>query len=121
MPQASFHIIFNDNALEDKYHKGKPDDEYFKGGICGILQNRMFVLPDGKVSVCEQLYWQPQFIIGDLKTQTLCEIWNSDKAKSLFKLNKNMFKNSACFECKAIDLCNKKHHKCFVKITRWRN
>ena len=36
--------------------KGKPNDQCFKGGSCGILENRLFVLPDGKVTLCEQLY-----------------------------------------------------------------
>ena len=116
--QARFQIIFSDEALQDKFQKGKPSDDYFVGGTCGFLKNRMFVLPDGKVSACEQLYWHPQFIIGDLRKQSLCEVWNSDKALSLFQLNKDLFRNSACFDCKAIDLCNKKHHRCFVKVIK---
>ena len=115
---SDINIIFSDEPLRDKYNKGKPEDEYFEGGTCGILQNRMFVLPDGKVSVCEQLYWHPQFIIGDLKKQSLCEIWNSDKSLSLFNMCKDLFKNSSCFKCKALEICNKKHHKCFVKVIK---
>lgn len=44
-------------------------------------------MPDGKVTICEELYWHPHFIIGDLKKQTLKEIWNSQKAKDIFILN----------------------------------
>lgn len=36
-----------------------------------MLKQLAFVLPDGKVSACEQLYWHPQFIIGDLKNNLL--------------------------------------------------
>lgn len=65
-------------------YKGKPNDQCFKGGSCGILENRLFVLPDGKVTLCEQLYWHPQFILGDLKEQTLAEIWQSPRANGVF-------------------------------------
>ena len=72
-------------------YKGKPNDQCFKGGSCGILENRLFVLPDGKVTLCEQLYWHPQFILGDLKEQTLAEIWQSPRAKALFEWDKLSF------------------------------
>ena len=51
-----------------------------------MLKQLAFVLPDGKVSACEQLYWHPQFILGDLKEQTLAEIWQSPRAKALFEM-----------------------------------
>lgn len=119
MPQADFQIIFSDDAILDKYKKGKPEEESFMGGTCGILKSNLFVLPDGKVSVCEQLYWHPQFIVGDLRKQSLSEVWNSDKAKTLFYLKRELYKEkSICNKCQAFDLCNKKHHKCFVKIIK---
>lgn len=112
-------IIYSDDVLENKYHKGKPEDDYFRGGSCGFLKENMFVLPDGKVSVCEQLYWHPKFIIGDLKKQSLCEIWNSDKALKLLELNKTFLREkSTCYQCKALNICNKKRHKCIVKIIK---
>lgn len=119
IPHAKFTIYVSDEALEDIYQKGKPSDECFKGGACGILNNRLFVLPDGKVSICEQLYWHPQFIIGDLSKQSLCEVWNSPKALALFKMGKESFnKQSYCSQCKAFDYCNKQHRRCFVKVIK---
>lgn len=105
--------------LNEHLKDGKPTDEYFVGGTCGILQNRAFVLPDGKVSICELMYWHPQFIIGDLKKQSIQEVWNSSKAKELFCMHRKMFrKQSSCHNCKVLDFCNQKHRRCFVKIIR---
>ena len=118
-PKAEIPIIFSDDVLQDKYKKGNPEDENFIGGSCGFLKNNLFVLPDGKVSVCEQLYWHPQFIIGDLRRQSLCDVWNSDKAQALFNLKSELiYGNGACKRCNAIELCKKRHHKCFVKIIK---
>lgn len=119
IPNAKFSIYVSDDVLEDIFQKGTTHDECFKGGTCGILNNRLFVLPDGQVSVCEQLYWHPQFIIGDLNKQTLCEVWNSPKAHALFKIERESFsKQSYCTQCKAFDACNKQHRRCFVKVIK---
>ena len=93
-------------------YKGKPNDQCFKGGSCGILENRLFVLPDGKVTLCEQLYWHPQFILGDLKEQTLAEIWQSPRAKALFEMGQTQFReNSACTKCHIFEFCIPKLRK----------
>lgn len=77
-----------------------------------------YILPDGKVSICEQLYWLPQFIIGDLRKQTFEEIWNSQKALDLFNMERSLFKKSPCLSCKIIDVCNKRHRRCIVKTIK---
>lgn len=119
LPKAEFKIICSDEILNEHLKDGKPTDEYFVGGTCGILQNRAFVLPDGKVSICELMYWHPQFIIGDLKKQSIQEVWNSSKAKELFCMHRKMFREqSSCHNCKVLDFCNQKHRRCFVKIIR---
>ena len=98
IPDAGFAIYFSDEALNFCAYDGKANDKYFKGGSCGMLTNRMFILPDGKVSICEQLYWHPQFIIGDLTKQTIPEVWNSPKALALFNRKHEVFrKESRCY------------------------
>lgn len=117
--RANFTIYYSEEALHDGFRKGKPDDECFNGGACGILQERLFVLPDGKVSVCEQLYWHPQFIIGDLNHQTISEAWNSPKAIEIFEQKKEMFRqNSKCHDCRLLESCNNRHRRCFVKVIK---
>ena len=61
LPKAEFKIICTDEILNEHLKDGKPTDEYFVGGTCGILQNRAFVLPGDKGSICEQMYWHPQY------------------------------------------------------------
>lgn len=119
IPKAKFKVYLSSEALDEKFHIGEIEDECFNGGSCGILNNRLFVLPDGKVSICEQLYWHEQFIIGDLRKQSLEEVWNSDKAFDLFNMHRKLFeKESPCAKCKIIDSCNQKHRRCFVKTMK---
>lgn len=119
IPDKGCTIYVSDEAIEEIYKKGKPNDQCFKGGSCGILENRLFVLPDGKVTLCEQLYWHPQFILGDLKEQTLAEIWQSPRAKALFEMGQTQFReNSACTKCHIFEFCRKNHRRCLVKVIK---
>lgn len=119
MPKSNVTILISDQVLGEEFYKGKCSEPYFKGGRCGVLERSLFVLPDGKVTICEQLYWHPQFIVGDLKTQSLEEIWRSEKAVSMF-LRKNEFYNreSSCLQCQAFESCNDNRKKCWTAIQR---
>ena len=119
MPQAKITIYVSDEALTEAFQQGASDAPNFRGGSCGILQNRMFVLPDGKATLCEQLYWHPDFIIGDLTKQTFEEIWNSEKAKKIFNAEHALRRQeSPCTACKAYDFCKKHRRKCVVKVMK---
>lgn len=119
IPDSPFKIYLSTEALNDSFRKEKASDGCFSGGACGALSNRFFILPDGKVSICEQLYWHPQFIIGDLKVQSIEEIWNSDKAIELFNHSRGVLEDgNPCGNCKILDFCSKKHRRCVVKVIK---
>jgi radical SAM protein with 4Fe4S-binding SPASM domain len=119
LPSAKIKIIFSAEALNEKFRVESPKKDCFNGGSCGILQNRMFILPDGKVSICEQMYWHKDFIIGDLKTSSVEEVWNSQRALQLFNLSKSLFRDSSpCKKCTHFDDCNAKKRRCVVKVIK---
>lgn len=118
-PKSPFKIYFSDEPLTEKYRSFTPDAECFTGGSCGILNNRMFVLPDGKVSVCEQMYWHKDSIIGDLKYQSIEEVWSSMSAWNFFNQElSNLSSQSKCFDCPHSIDCRLKHRKCIVKTSK---
>ena len=119
VPNSPFEVFVNDDALKNPFRQGQCSDPYFEGGQCSVLQSKCFVLPDGKVSICERLFWHPQFIIGDLTTQSFEEIWQSEKAKSLFFLKQEYFrKESFCSQCGNFDFCNENHRRCWVRVIK---
>ncbi len=78
----------------------------------------MFILPDGKVTICEELYWNPHFIIGDVTKQSLEEVWNSKEAKGLFYLKQERISiESACSDCESYKECRGTN----VKQICWRD
>lgn len=119
IPKVSFPTYITKTALERKYRQGRETDACFDGGKCGILCHRCFILPDGKVTPCEQLYWHPQFIVGDLKKESLKEIWQSPRAKSIFSMGKEQYRNkSRCKSCNNVDTCSSNHRKCWIRVIR---
>ena len=119
IPQANITIYVSDEALVEPFRQGEDSVPYFKGGSCGILQNRLFVLPDGKATLCEQLYWHPDFIVGDLAKQSFEEVWNSEKAKRIFSGEYFTRKGGKqCSQCKVHDFCKQNRRRCVVKVMK---
>lgn len=87
------------------------------GGICGMLQDRMVILPDGKVTACEELYWHPRYIIGDLTSNSISEIWQSNEVISLLNPKKESL-SGHCSVCEQFSECTNLRNRCPVK-TIW--
>lgn len=84
--------------------------------LCSANLNALYILPDGKVTICEELYWHPRFLLGDLHDQSIEDIWNSEKAKNLFFLKQSDIQDSSpCKTCEDFSTCKKYLHTC------WRN
>lgn len=83
---------------------------------CSANISSCFILPDGKVTLCERLYWNGKFIIGDLKKDTLVNIWKSPKAIFLYELEKYIDEKSPCFSCVGKKECYGKNKRCLVNV-----
>lgn len=102
-----------------KYFSCDKGSEYFVGPRCSANVSNLFILPDGKVTVCEQLYWSPYFIIGDLNVQGIEEIWKSDKSLSLAYPKRSDFTESSnCKRCKIFDECIGFSNRCYADIIK---
>ncbi|NOR46052.1 MAG: radical SAM protein, partial [Candidatus Delongbacteria bacterium] len=122
--------IFNKARKKIKYFK-EPDrfgccwgettasdsiQDYMDRSLCSAYRLGFVVLPDGKVTGCEELYYDKDFIIGNLKKQTIMEIWNSNKRKNLLQPLQNQFsKDSPCKYCDEIYFkeCNEIKGRCW--------
>ena len=106
-------------AQQRKYFVSKNGSRSFEGSRCSANYSNLFILPDGKVTICEQLYWNPRFIIGDLNKQSIQEVWNSPKALSLaFPKKEDFREKSACRSCKLFDDCMEFPNRCIADILK---
>lgn len=89
--------------------------------ICNANSYSMSILANGLCTVCEMLYDNPTFLIGDLKKDTLSSIWNSEKALELYRLKQdNAPKDSPCASCHSFSDCRNKLDKrvCYVDVAK---
>ncbi|WP_158963312.1 radical SAM/SPASM domain-containing protein [Myroides fluvii] len=91
--------------------------ENFKNrGICSANNSQLFILPDGNVTICEELYWNNHFLIGNVKEQSIQEIWNSTSALVLKSIPQDELKpDSPCKTCEEYEEC-----KLSMKQICWR-
>ena len=119
IPCSSFPVLLNTPAINREFYYCTTGSEDFKGVKCSALNSHLFVLPDGKVTICEQLYWDPRFITGDLTRNSISEVWNSPEAQKLANLKREDMKDSSpCRKCGLFDPCFSRRNRCWADIVK---
>lgn len=117
--RVDFPIIFSGLNKEDRQSPSKTWTEFNERSICSGNYLHLFVLPDGKVTICEELYWHPKFIVGNILEQSLSEIWNSEVALNLYYLEQSQISDeSPCKTCKEYETCRIPKQVCYRDIVR---
>lgn len=119
IPYSRFPIFLNHPAINREFNYCTTGSGDFKGVRCSALNNHLFILPDGQATICEQLYWHPQFLVGNVSTNSISEVWNSDAAKSILNLKRDdIQKDSPCKECRLYETCFSMNNRCWVDIIK---
>lgn len=113
------------NKLDDKGYQLKRcatvEDFVTKNVICLANSTVVSILANGKCSVCEMLYEHPEFILGDIRTDSMHSIWNSSKALNLYSPPQQQIdRNSPCHSCKVFEACKQSFGKrvCYMDIKK---
>lgn len=91
-------------------------EDIFEGrAVCNAGRFSLTLLPNGEVSICEQLNYSPEIILGDLRTQTIMEFWHSEKVKNWLSCPPREYfdKDSPCYWCEEAN-----YQKCHQLISR---
>lgn len=81
--------------------------------VCEIGTRALDVMPDGSVSRCHYLPGVPQMIVGSLRTQSLMDVWTSDRLTAMSRPGRDVFGDSACGNCEGHSSCNARG-RCYV-------
>lgn len=95
----SFDVEKRSGVKLDK-NKGQYSDNAKQKDICTYIFYAMAINSDGTVSACCP-DWNQELIVGDLKSNSLKEIWNSQKMNNLRgqHLEGDRIKNKVCSDC----------------------
>lgn len=88
--------------------------DFSKRAACSANTTSFLVLPDGKVTYCEQTYWNPNFLMGDLTKQSIMEMWNSEHAKQMWHFSQeSLQEGNPCKTCADFENCRHGKGACF--------
>ena len=117
--KVSFPIIYSGLNNDDTHSSIKTWTKFNERSICSGNYFQLFILPDGKVTICEELYWHPKFIVGNILEQSLDEIWNSEAALNLYHLGQSQISDeSPCKTCNDFEACRIPKQVCYRDIVR---
>lgn len=117
VPNVKYKVQYSNELLDRNFCNYKAGESF--GLICSALRFQMFVLPDGKVTICEQLYWDSRFIIGDLTSSSIEEVWNSPEAMLLINLKSEKIQDaSSCKRCDFQEKCYGSCRRCWIDVQR---
>lgn len=105
--------------INKRYYSDKGSSKKFHGVASFVLSSRLFILSDGNVTICEQLYWNSHFIIGDVQRTNLKDIWQSQEALYLCNLSRqDIGQHNKCQACTHFEECFRYGNRCWNNITR---
>lgn len=73
---------------------------------CSGGYSAMVVLPTGKVTLCEQMPQRQEYIVGDIRQQSLEDIWMSDYLENWLFPPIEKFAGTSCFGCHQFEECH---------------
>jgi len=117
--EEKIYIDYDKTFLERGYVEAEGGSKNFKGAECSSNRSHIFVLPDGKVTICEQLYWKPHFIVGDLTHQSIKEVWNSERAMWFYNLETSQLSDgNPCKTCGLFKECYRNMNRCWAEVVK---
>ena len=116
---ANFPILSSGLEEKEMPSSAKTWAKFNERSVCAGNYLQLFVLPDGNVTICEELYWHPKFIVGNILEQSLNDIWNSKAALNLYHLKQSEISDvSPCKTCRDYEACRIPKQVCYRDIVR---
>jgi len=81
--------------------------------ICTGGRAALYVLPNGDVSLCEQLPHAPEHVVGNLLRESLLEIWNGAALDKFIHPDRSKFEGTACRACPEFEPCHWGRGSCY--------
>ena len=101
------------NEEEAKRSKDLGISHYYRS-ICGALNRRLTVDENGNVKYCAYMPSVEEVIVGNLKKDSIMEIWNSKKTLNLLTPIKENYTGTDCYSCDEFINCF--NRRCNMRI-----
>jgi radical SAM protein with 4Fe4S-binding SPASM domain len=94
--------------------KKDPSEESLRSFVsqrsrCAAGRNSMMICADGKVIPCEQMPEIDELFVGDVRTQSIQEVWDGQKLHDMTLYPEDKLRDTPCHGCKL-------YHECIVHM-----
>ena len=83
---------------------------------CDVGIDALDVLPDGRVTRCRYLPNEEALIVGDLKAQSLMDIWDGAALARFRNPTRSEYGNTLCCDCGGFEACNSRGRCYFTAL-----
>lgn len=80
---------------------------------CGGGWSALGIAPDGKAFLCEQMKMDEPFYVGDAKSQSIQEIWESERLLHFIHPTRDQFEGTVCRTCEEFEDCMWEKGRCY--------
>lgn len=103
---------YPDAGLELKFEKPEIFDKVGVGRGCVEGAKGLTFLPDGRVTKCEHWRFGDELTYGDLRTQSILEVWESEALQRINGAPQASFAGTPCYRCKRFEACSEHRGRC---------
>ena len=112
--RPNFEVIFNGDIID---HNGlsmrEKKKRWKERPHCSGGTTAMTICADGRVILCEQMPQEDRYSAGNVKYQSILEVWHSQRMKEIAFPPRMDFKDTVCFDCNEFDECHYQLGYCF--------
>jgi radical SAM protein with 4Fe4S-binding SPASM domain len=108
----SIHMTFQDETTS-----GKPlnmtCEQWEERAVCSGGRSNMLIQPNGDVTLCDQTPHEAPFIVGNVFSQGVLEVWRSRNLLDFLYPDREKFAGSVCYDCPEFDTCQQYRGYCY--------
>jgi radical SAM protein with 4Fe4S-binding SPASM domain len=112
MKHDDIEIVFQDDTGEVRTGE-QLREAWEQRAICTGGRAALVVLPNGDVSLCEQLPHVPEYVVGSLLRESVLDIWNGAALDRFIHPGRSEFEGSVCRSCPDFDECHAGRGYCY--------
>lgn len=83
---------------------------------CDVGIDALDVLPNGQVTRCRYLPHDSRLVVGDLRRQSIMDIWNGDTLQAFQHPEPSAYKETNCHDCSGFEFCNSRGRCYFTAL-----
>ncbi|MCP4149699.1 MAG: radical SAM protein [bacterium] len=88
-------------------------DSFEARALCSGGRWGVAVSSEGYVIPCDEMPTTEEYILGNLKHQSILEVWQSPKNDIYLNPSREPFKGTVCFDCESFEKCHHYKGRCY--------